>query len=115
MSSRIIVFKNFINFNLNTKYICLSQFVLVKKIPDFSTHLKRNCHAQREDLNDQVNESFNDNNEIPLKEQSTFSMNIQRGVPKTILEYNMRKKIKVEQPKMPRLTRVAILGAPNVG
>lgn len=114
MSSRMIVFKNLINFNLDTKYICLSQFVLVKKIADFSTHFKRNCHAQR-DLNDEVNQSFDDNNEIPLKEQSTFRMNIQRGVPKTISEYNMRKKIKVEQPKMPRLTRVAILGAPNVG
>ena len=58
------------------------------------------------------------NNNNDMKEQNELKRQLssdQRRVPKTLEEYSVQQRLRVEQPSMPRLARVAIIGSPNAG
>jgi len=88
----------------------------------------RVCHSQQNLINN--NDVLSDNNTFEsdlnvdnssdVKSNDGFESQIdfnseERKVPKTFREYQLQQRLKVEQPAMPRLARVVIIGTPNAG
>jgi small GTP-binding protein len=83
----------------------------------------RVCHSQQNsiidktiDENHMLDNNLENNNfsNIGIEDRIYLNSN-ERRVPKTTEEYRRQQRLEVEQPLMPRLSRVVIIGTPNVG
>lgn len=80
----------------------------------------RVCHSITDNKTIDENNMFDNNlqnnsfSNIAIDDGIYLNSN-ERRVPKTPEEYRQQKSLKVEQPVMPRLSRVVIIGTPNAG
>ena len=75
----------------------------------------RICHSNQNSISDEntLDEESQENSDESLL-KSAFNSD-DRRVPKTFREHRLQQRLAVEQPSMPRLARVVLIGSPNAG
>jgi GTP-binding protein Era len=97
--------------------------VMDKNFVNFSIRV---CHSNHNSMTDEIDTNLHNNHRLDENNssQSEWTEDIdfrnqlssnERRVPKTYGEYRLQQRVDVNQPPMPRLVRVAVIGSPNAG
>ena len=103
------------NFQLYNKKLIKNQLFL--KVLDKNFLIIRVCLSNQKSITDENNWSESEEwTESQYQRNVNKSLNSDnRGIAKTVEEYRLQQRLPIEQPAIPRLARVVIIGSPNAG